>query len=273
MTDVQRAGLHHLEQIGMLVLGLTHDFNNTATCLLDELARLEKQLRQLRELVEAAPPAQRSVGAAALDVCERSVQSIASSMQTAVTQTREMQRLYHPDNRARAPDGSDLFEAVRRALALMGGRVRVLAQLRGSQPIRVAVGVQTLVRVLMNLMLNAADAFGPDPRGARVQVRMRVHGDRVTCDVRDNGPGVAPEIRDRLFQPFTTTREEEGGTGLGLSLSRDLIRAEAGELELLETGPQGTTFRLSLPLAAAAPTNPTEAELVASVRPRARSMS
>jgi signal transduction histidine kinase len=248
MTSGHRENLHRWEQIGMLVLGLTHDFNNTATCLLDELVRLERQLRQLRQLMLAAPGAQRAAMTTALDACDRSVETIGNSLQTAVSQTREMQRLYRNDSRSRLPEGFDLVEAAKRALNLLGGRVRVLAQLRSTDPIRVAVGGQNLVRVFMNLLLNAADAFLPEAREPRIRLHMRTEPNRAICDISDNGPGVAPEIRGRLFEPFVTTRAATGGTGLGLAVSRDLVRAEGGELELLQTGPSGTVFRLSLPL-------------------------
>jgi signal transduction histidine kinase len=247
MNAEQQERLQRSEQLGLLVLGLTHDFNNTATCVLDELVRLERQLRQLREALPPAPSPQRLSGVAALQACDRSVESIAAALQAAVCQVREVQGLYRHEPRPRTTEGADLAEAARRALDLLGGRVRVVAQLRSSEPIRVAVDRQTLLRVLMNLLLNATDAFSAEAPAPRVRIHMRLDGKGAICDVGDNGPGVAPEIRDRIFEPFITTKVATGGTGLGLAVSRDLIRAAGGELDLLETGPLGTIFRLWLP--------------------------
>ena len=63
----------------------------------------------------------------------------------------------------------------------------------------------------------------------------------------DNGPGLPDKARERLFQPFAGS-VRRGGTGLGLVIARDILRAHRGDITLLETGPDGTTFRLDLPL-------------------------
>jgi signal transduction histidine kinase len=288
LTSDQRERLRRLEQVGQMALGLTHDFKNTAICLLDELARLEDRLQQLRQHVLRLPDPAATV--ATLAACDRAVAQIADGLAAAIGHVREVQALYRSDPRP-APGGADLAgpelarergrfrdsllaEAARRALALLGGRVRVLAQVPGREPIRVAVDGSILVRVLTNLLLNALDAFPSDAPTPRIRLQMRVADRQAICDVCDNGPGVTPEIRGRLFQPFATSKAGTGGTGLGLALSRDLIRAQGGELELLETGPAGTVFRLSLPLAQVEgdpdrKTRPIE-ELIAAVLPPAR---
>ena len=66
-------------------------------------------------------------------------------------------------------------------------------------------------------------------------------------DVRDTGPGIPDTALGSLFIPFATSGHA-GGTGLGLATARDLLRAHGGELSLVETGPHGTCFRLTLPL-------------------------
>jgi signal transduction histidine kinase len=70
-------------------------------------------------------------------------------------------------------------------------------------------------------------------------------GPHAVLDVADNGPGVSPDLRPRLFTPFTTTRAD--GTGLGLALSQRLVERAGGEIALLDRGP-GATFRVILPL-------------------------
>ena len=66
-------------------------------------------------------------------------------------------------------------------------------------------------------------------------------------DISDNGSGMATHVRQRIFEPFFTTKQEGEGTGLGLSVSYGIVNAHGGTIELVETGPQGTTFRVSLP--------------------------
>ena len=98
-----------------------------------------------------------------------------------------------------------------------------------------------LYRVFINLGRNAFDA------GANtVTVRAENGGAYVLVDVSDNGPGVPSDVVAQLFRPFTTGGRA-GGAGLGLAIARDLVRAHGGDIAMAETGPDGTTFRFSLP--------------------------
>lgn len=97
-------------------------------------------------------------------------------------------------------------------------------------------------QVIFNLVRNALDAVAAQDAG-QVVVRLKQAGPDVTLDVSDNGPGVDPSIRDRLFIPFTTNRPD--GTGLGLALSQRLVERAGGEIFLADEGP-GATFRILL---------------------------
>jgi signal transduction histidine kinase len=68
----------------------------------------------------------------------------------------------------------------------------------------------------------------------------------VLIHVADNGAGIPEKVRERLFQPFAGS-VRSGGTGLGLVISRELARAHGGDLSLVRTGPEGTTFRVEIP--------------------------
>ena len=69
----------------------------------------------------------------------------------------------------------------------------------------------------------------------------------VRIRVRDNGPGIPPEVQERLFEPFFTTKEVGRGTGLGLSISRQIIEAHDGSLTVESVLGEGTTFTIELP--------------------------
>ncbi|HEX2524717.1 MAG TPA: HAMP domain-containing sensor histidine kinase [Geminicoccus sp.] len=103
-----------------------------------------------------------------------------------------------------------------------------------------------MFRVLQNMIRNAYEALADRP-DSWVRLRAR-RGDsqQVWIDVCDNGPGVSDGTLQWLFHPFRT-KEKLGGSGLGLAIVREIMRAHGGEIELLETGPGGTTFRLKLP--------------------------
>jgi two-component system, NtrC family, sensor kinase len=69
----------------------------------------------------------------------------------------------------------------------------------------------------------------------------------VEIRVKDNGPGIPAEIKDKIFQPFFTTKPTGQGTGLGLSLSYDIVKAHGGELKVETNEGEGTTFIIHLP--------------------------
>ncbi len=107
----------------------------------------------------------------------------------------------------------------------------------------VAIAEDSLRQMLLNLLLNAIEA---SPPGARVLVDAEASGPLVLIHVRDAGPGIAPGLREQIFEPFFSTRPERHG-GLGLAISRRLAREAGGELVLLDSEPPGAVFRLSLP--------------------------
>ena len=104
-----------------------------------------------------------------------------------------------------------------------------------------------LFRVLANLGHNAIQAGATE-----VAVTARQSGDRFVIDVQDNGPGLPPRAREKLFQPFEGSARVDG-TGLGLAIARDLMRAHGGDIELDKSDADGTRFCLILPMSQSRP--------------------
>jgi two-component system sensor kinase FixL len=132
------------------------------------------------------------------------------------------------------------------ALGLVGARqmgVRVLLELDHDLPQVVVDSVQ-IQQVILNLVRNAVEAMEAVER-RELKVVTRVTGDEIEATVADTGPGIAPELADRLFQPFVTTKKT--GMGLGLSICREIIEAHHGHLTASPREGGGTVFRLTLP--------------------------
>ncbi len=112
-----------------------------------------------------------------------------------------------------------------------------------------------LQQVFLNLIINARDAMD---EGGRLTIKTGVADGRwIQITVADSGCGVPPEKLEEIFKPLYTTKEEGKGTGLGLTISQDIIERHKGSIEVESTLGQGTTFTIKLPLAAAAGTQPT----------------
>ncbi|WP_325166486.1 sensor histidine kinase [Thermohalobaculum xanthum] len=103
-----------------------------------------------------------------------------------------------------------------------------------------------LYRILLNLMRNAAEAIATTSRPGDVAVSLTEADGATVLRLRDTGPGMPARARENLFRPFHGGARQ-GGTGLGLAIAAELARAGGGQLELVETGPSGTTFEIRLP--------------------------
>jgi signal transduction histidine kinase len=101
-----------------------------------------------------------------------------------------------------------------------------------------------LYRVLLNLVRNARQVL--EAGGGEIRLKARANADGLVIDVADTGPGVPEAIRGRLFEPFSASSKVDG-SGLGLAIARELMRAQGGDIALLDSSPAGTTFRLTLP--------------------------
>jgi signal transduction histidine kinase len=98
-----------------------------------------------------------------------------------------------------------------------------------------------LGQVAVNLILNACEA---QPEGGEVRVSTRREGERIVAEFADRGHGIPEVDRERIFEPFFSTKES---TGLGLSICHSIVRQHAGELLALPREGGGAVFRVALP--------------------------
>ncbi len=117
---------------------------------------------------------------------------------------------------------------------------------------KVNVVPQDIGRVLLNLINNAFQASVSEKNlsglSPAVIVSTKNLGDKIEITVTDNGPGIPDDIKDKIFQPFFTTKPTGQGTGLGLSLSYDIVKAHGGEIKIVKSRSNGTIFSVHLPI-------------------------
>jgi two-component system NtrC family sensor kinase len=145
------------------------------------------------------------------------------------------------------PQRLDVAELLQRVTSLLSPQmdargVRVTSGYSSRLPKILAVSSQ-LQQVFINLMLNAHDAM---PDGGELRISARLVKEMVEIVFQDTGPGVPPEKRNIIFEPFVSTKE--GGTGLGLSVSYGIVAAHGGSLDLLPDRGPGACFRVLLPV-------------------------
>ena len=175
-------------------------------------------------------------------------------LQVALEEVRRIERLLNvvlENARCGSPgegpgtDVADAFESLEQLLAFRASERGISLEVRASTALpRPRVGADALRQVLLNLTLNAIDAT---PAGGRVTLLARADESSVAIDVRDEGPGVPAELRERLFEPFFSTKGNERPGGLGLGISRRLVEDAGGRIEVLDGVEGGSIFRVRLP--------------------------
>ena len=145
----------------------------------------------------------------------------------------------------------NLNDVVRDILEIAQPRLRELhiaLDLRLDARLPCVIGDAVQVRqVVLNLVLNAADAMRETPAHRRLSITSRHSRNVVRVNVRDTGRGFTPDDRLRLFEPFYTTKA--GGVGMGLAISRSIVRRHDGSLHALTNAGDGATFRIRMPAA------------------------
>lgn len=225
MQDRLRATLKqraHLAALGTAVAKINHDLRGilaSALLVSDRLAKVDDP-----EVRKVTPTLFGSIERA-VSLCSKTLDFVG---QTDPTPDRNRFLL------------RQLVEDVENAITVPDGRANALRNEVGAA-VDIDADREQMFRILDNLIRNSLDA------GARnVSVRARTNGRWTEIDVVDDGPGLPPRARDKLFQPFEGSARA-GGTGLGLAIARELVRSHGGDLTLVETGSGGTTFRIALP--------------------------
>lgn len=144
----------------------------------------------------------------------------------------------------------DLAAPVRESVALVQGvaeasAVRVFAEYP-ADPVTVVMDHNEMKQVFINILYNALQAM---PEGGDLSVRLLPGPpSEAVVEIRDTGVGIAPEHRDRIFDPFFSTKESGAGTGLGLSISYRIVQNHGGRIDVASRVGHGTVFQVVLPL-------------------------
>lgn len=170
-----------------------------------------------------------------------------------VRQIEEMLEQYagfgHGDEPAMHYDFNEPARLAADMLAHRSKQLRVDVSVALSTDMLLVLGRAGAMRqVVVNLLQNALDAVeGEDER--RVLIQTAVRGDQVVLTVTDSGRGVPTEMRERLFEPFATSKGPKRGTGLGLYIARQLVAEADGTLQLNSNTSKGTTVEVVVPRA------------------------
>lgn len=229
----QRENLHQREKLaamGSLLAGVAHELNNPLSIVVGRATMLQEE---------------------AVDADTR---TIADKIRAAAERCARIVRTFLAMARQRKPEQSaveinavldDCVDILGYSLRTAG--VTVDKQLAPDLP-SISGDADQLHQVFLNLIVNAQQAMESQPLPRRLSVASGLHGDRLCIRIADNGPGVAPAIRKRIFDPYFTTKPPGGGTGVGLAVSLGIVETHGGSLTV-ECPPQGgAVFQVLLPI-------------------------
>ncbi len=241
-AQVQLVQAEKMASLGRLVAGVAHEINNPVSFISTSIPPLRRRI----ERAAAAPPPE---AARLLEEVRELVDIMARGAERTAAIVRDLRtfsRLGEAQRKA-----VDLEEGIDVSLRLLEPRWRdrltVHRDFAGVPPVECDPG--QVNQVFMNLLANACDAT---PAGGNLWVETRADGDHAVVTVRDDGPGIPPEVIGRIFDPFFTTKDVGAGTGLGLAIAHGIVSAHGGRIEVESTPGAGATFRVYLPLAEAA---------------------
>jgi PAS domain S-box-containing protein len=226
-----------LAALGATAAGIAHEINNP---LAFALLAAEEATRRLDR--HGAPPGLREALVECLDDVQEGIRRVADIV-------RELRVFARPTDETRAPVLlADVVKAAARfAHNEIRHRARFVTELGSAGPVE-GLGAR-LEQVFLNLLVHAAQRLpGARSQGNEIRVRLFEDGDEVVTEISDNGPGIPADHLPRVFDPFFSSKSG----GMDLAISRDIVEAHGGALEVESAAGVGTTLRVRLPAAARA---------------------
>ncbi|MCC7421961.1 MAG: hypothetical protein IT428_16915 [Planctomycetaceae bacterium] len=227
--EVLRA--EQLAALGQLAAGVAHEVRNPLTSI-----KLLVQSELEHSTVGGMPVEDLTVIVGEVQRMERSLQSFLDYARP-------------PRPERRSVDLAALAKTVLGLLRVRSERQRVAVRFTSPKNgVTVFADSAQMQQVMINLVLNALDAM---PQGGTLTVDVKHSGSLAEFSVSDTGPGIAPGMKDRLFEPFATNKET--GLGLGLVITRRIVEAHGGGIEASNQATGGAVFHVTLPAGSAAP--------------------
>ena len=218
-----------MSSVGLIASGLAHDINNPLSGLLASVERLEKD------------PGNREKALAYLPAMAEAARHIREVLHNLLQFVRRQRYEEMPVDLRGTAVKAQLLLGHR-----LGGATRLTVDIPETLP-RVRFDPACLLQVLVNLLLNAADAM--EERAGDITMSARGQGQEVVLTIADEGAGMAPEVLHRIFEPLFTTKPPGRGTGLGLPIARQMMKDHGGDITLESEPGSGTRVTLTFKIA------------------------
>ncbi|SDH82244.1 ATP-binding protein [Variovorax sp. OV700] len=261
LKQTQQQLLHSekMASLGRLVAGVAHELNNPISFVLGNvhaLSRYSDKLRTYMAAVHEGKDPQTLLELRTRLRIEHLLDDLPSLIEGTLEGAQRTAAIVNGLKRFSAMDPEerervDLNDVAERAILWVskGSAQPLKVDWQPTSPCVVAGSLGQLQQVVMNLIQNAVDAASTaqPPRAPHLWIQARAGSTSNLLSVRDNGPGIAPELLSRIFDPFFTTKPVGKGTGLGLSISYGIIDQHGGTLSVRNHPGGGAEFTVELP--------------------------
>jgi len=245
-----------MKSLGTLVAGMAHEINNPVNSILLNaplLQRIWKDVQPLLKENNSKKPG-RKYGGLTYDFLKENLGQLLSDIEMSADRIAKI--VTNLKNFASPSDTiemrpTNINAAVENAAHLAQTTARksgVDLDLDLDDELPIVEGhAQSVEQITLNLIINSMEAIDHDQGKIKVKTGFQQKSERVRISVADNGHGVNPDISDNIFDPFVTDKQAEGGTGLGLSVTYNLVHALNGEITFKSQRGKGSTFNLFFP--------------------------
>jgi signal transduction histidine kinase len=250
--------------LGQMVAGVAHEINNPVNFIYGNLSHVSEYTQELLALIDlyqqhypnSAPEIQEQIQAFDLDFVTDDLPKVLSSMKMGTDRIREI--VLSLRNFSRLDEAEmkpvDIHEGIDSTLLILNHRLKCgieAIKQYGDLPLVECYPAQ-LNQVFMNILSNAIDALLEQTQQPSPQILIQTeieteNTEFVRVRIGDNGPGIPPDIQNKLFDPFFTTKPAGKGTGLGLAICAQIMEKHQGKIEVISQMGRGTEFVLTLP--------------------------
>ncbi|MEG4396420.1 PAS domain S-box protein [Microcoleus sp. BROC3] len=274
-AQTQLVQAEKMSSLGQMVAGIAHEINNPVSFIFGNLTYTEEYTTNLMKLVqmyrdeypEPSPDIQQAIEVLEMDFVLDDLPKMLSSMQVGATRIRDIVRSLRNFSRLDESDMKkvNIHEGIDSTLMILEHRLKVQrVSVAGTEYRRPAIqlvkeyGELPLVecyagllnQVFMNIIANAIDVLQqPLENPGIIRIRTEVEGTLAVIRIADNGAGMTDRVKQRIFDPFYTTKPIGSGTGMGLAISHSIIvEKHKGEIKCFSVVGKGTEFIIEIPI-------------------------